>query len=91
MPSRGRRNRRTRLRRRQSIDEFIQSDISISVWIEALEDEGDQAAQIVENSHDTQQLRDWLVSAMGALNERERFIVRERKLREVRGQRLKSG
>ena len=51
-------------------------------WIEALEDEGDQAAQIVENSHDTQQLRDWLVSAMGALNERERFIVRERKLRE---------
>jgi RNA polymerase sigma-32 factor len=27
-------------------------------------------------------LREWLVNAMGALNERERFIVRERKLRE---------
>ncbi len=51
-------------------------------WIEALEDEGQQASEIVENSHDTEQLRDWLVSAMGALNERERFIVRERKLRE---------
>jgi RNA polymerase sigma-32 factor len=27
-------------------------------------------------------LRDWLINAMQALNERERFIVRERKLRE---------
>ncbi|WP_108860798.1 RNA polymerase factor sigma-32 [Ruegeria sp. Alg231-54] len=51
-------------------------------WIDALEDEREQAAEAVENRHDTQQLREWLVTAMQALNDRERFIVRERKLRE---------
>ncbi|SFD89079.1 RNA polymerase factor sigma-32 [Roseivivax sediminis] len=51
-------------------------------WIDALEDESDQASELVENAHDTEQLRDWLVSAMSALNDRERFIVRERKLRD---------
>ncbi len=51
-------------------------------WIDALEDESEQAAETVENSHDNQQLREWLVAAMKALNDREQFIVRERKLRE---------
>ncbi|WJY21922.1 RNA polymerase factor sigma-32 [Fontisubflavum oceani] len=51
-------------------------------WIDALEDDGDQAAELVEHAHDTEQLRNWLITAMQALNERERFIVRERKLRE---------
>ncbi|MTI03115.1 MULTISPECIES: RNA polymerase factor sigma-32 [Alphaproteobacteria] len=51
-------------------------------WIDALEDDREQAAEAVEHSHDTQQLREWLVTAMQALNDRERFIVRERKLRE---------
>ncbi|KIC37687.1 RNA polymerase sigma 70 [Ruegeria sp. ANG-R] len=51
-------------------------------WIDALEDDSEQAAESVENSHDTRQLREWLVTAMQALNDRERFIVRERKLRE---------
>ena len=51
-------------------------------WIEALEDESEQAAELVAHRHDTEQLRDWLIEAMQALNERERFIVRERKLRE---------
>ncbi len=51
-------------------------------WIDALEDDSEQAAEVVENSHDNQQLREWLVAAMQALNDRERFIVRERKLRE---------
>jgi RNA polymerase sigma-32 factor len=51
-------------------------------WIEALEDDSAQAAETVEHSHDTEQLRAWLLSAMNALNERERFIVRERKLRD---------
>ena len=49
-------------------------------WIDALEDDGAQAEEIVENEHDTAQLRQWLLGAMNALNERERFIVRERKL-----------
>lgn len=52
-------------------------------WIDALEDDGAQAAEIVEHSHDTAQLRAWLFDAMGELSERERFIVRERKLRDV--------
>ncbi|ASM70900.1 MULTISPECIES: RNA polymerase factor sigma-32 [Roseobacteraceae] len=51
-------------------------------WIDALEDDGAQAAELVENEHDTAQLREWLLLAMNALNERERFIVRERKLRD---------
>ena len=51
-------------------------------WIDALEDDGIQAAETVEERHDIAQLRGWLVGAMGSLNERERFIVRERKLRD---------
>lgn len=51
-------------------------------WIDALEDEGVQAAEMVEGTHDQAALRGWLVTAMGALNARERFIVTERKLRE---------
>jgi RNA polymerase sigma-32 factor len=51
-------------------------------WIDTLEDESQQAAETVENAHDMATLREWLINAMGALNERERFIVRERKLRE---------
>jgi len=52
-------------------------------WIDTIEDEGTQAADLVEYSHDSEALRKWLVEAMAALNERERFIVRERKLREA--------
>ncbi len=51
-------------------------------WIDTLEDDSDQAAELVEHSHDTAQLREWLITSMKALNDRERFIVRERKLRE---------
>ena len=51
-------------------------------WIEALEDDSAQAAELVEESHDTRQLRTWLVEAMQALNARERFIITERKLRD---------
>ncbi len=52
-------------------------------WIEALEDDSAQAADLVEVDHDLETLRSWLVEAMSSLNEREQFIVRERKLREV--------
>ena len=51
-------------------------------WIDALEDDGVQAAERVENSHDNDTLRQWLLTALSELNDRERFIVRERKLRE---------
>ena len=48
-------------------------------WIDALEDDGPQAAETVEHSHDNDALRGWLVDAMTKLNDREQFIVRERK------------
>ena len=51
--------------------------------IDALEDDGAQAAETVEHRHDTDTLREWLLCALNALNERERFIVRERKLRDA--------
>jgi RNA polymerase sigma-32 factor len=51
-------------------------------WIDALVDESAQAAENVEDQHDTAQLRVWLLAAMNDLNEREQFIVRERKLRD---------
>jgi len=51
-------------------------------WIDTLEDEAQQAQEIVEHDADLGTLRGWLVEALQALNERERFIVRERKLRE---------
>ena len=52
-------------------------------WIDALEDESAQAAETVEHQHDTEQLRAWLLQAMNDLNDRERFIVQERKLRDA--------
>lgn len=51
-------------------------------WIDTLEDSSEQAAELVEQSHDRAQLREWLLNALSSLNERERFIVRERKLRD---------
>jgi RNA polymerase sigma-32 factor len=51
-------------------------------WMDTLEDESAQASETVERARDTETLRGWLVTAMSALNERERFIVTERKLRE---------
>ncbi|RVV96733.1 RNA polymerase factor sigma-32 [Mesobaculum littorinae] len=51
-------------------------------WIDALEDGGDQASDTVARDKDIGTLRNWLVSAMSELNDRERFIVRERKLRD---------
>ena len=51
-------------------------------WIEALEDDATQAAETVESRHDSERLRGWLVTAMGTLTSRERYIVTERKLRE---------
>jgi len=65
-----------------SLNATQSSDEDGREWIDALEDEGSQAADIVEGQHDAAQLRNWLISALKALNDRERFIVTERKLRE---------
>ena len=52
-------------------------------WIDALEDDSEQAEEHVTHKHDNDTLREWLLHALSSLNERERFIVRERKLREA--------
>ena len=52
-------------------------------WIDALEDDSAQADETVENDLDTAQLREWLLTALNGLNDRERLIVRERKLRDA--------
>ena len=49
-------------------------------WIETLADDSDQQSEIVEREKDLDTLRGWLTTAMHRLNDREQFIVRERKL-----------
>jgi RNA polymerase sigma-32 factor len=51
-------------------------------WIDALEDDSSQAEELVQQRHDRRQLRKWLIGALQALNDRERFIITERKLRD---------
>ncbi|WP_320177120.1 RNA polymerase factor sigma-32 [Roseovarius pacificus] len=51
-------------------------------WIDTIEDDGPRGDELVEQDHDLSALRGWLDDAMGDLNDRERFIVHERKLRE---------
>jgi RNA polymerase sigma-32 factor len=51
-------------------------------WIDTIEDDGARGDELVEKDHDNVALRLWLGDAMSRLNDRERFIVRERKLRD---------
>ena len=52
-------------------------------WIDTLEDGSAQASELYEEQHDQEKLASWLRVAMDTLPEREQFIVRERKLRDV--------
>lgn len=52
-------------------------------WIDTIEDESAQAADMVEAEKDRDVLRGWLVEAMSILNDRETLIVRERQLRDA--------
>jgi RNA polymerase sigma-32 factor len=65
-----------------SLNAMQSSDEDGREWIDVLEDEGTQAAEIVEKRHDTAHLREWLAAAMARLSPRERYIVAERKLRD---------
>ena len=65
-----------------SLNSTQSSDEDGREWIDVLEDDGAQAADIVEANHDAAQLRGWLARSLGALNARERYIVTERKLRD---------
>ncbi|MCU0907239.1 MAG: RNA polymerase factor sigma-32 [Rhodobacteraceae bacterium] len=65
-----------------SLNATQSSDEDGREWIEALEDDNAQAAETVAHDRDIDTLRGWLVNALSSLNDRERFIVRERKLRD---------
>jgi RNA polymerase sigma-32 factor len=52
-------------------------------WIDTLEDDAPRGDEIVQMDHDQEALHDWLERAMAHLNERERFIVKERKLKDT--------
>jgi RNA polymerase sigma-32 factor len=65
-----------------SLNATQSSDEDGREWIDALEDDGAQAADVVEVEHDGAHLRNWLVTAMQGLNARERYIVAERKLKD---------
>jgi len=65
-----------------SLNATQSSDEDGREWIETLEDEAMIGSDRVEIDKDIATLRGWLVSAMTNLNTRERFIVRERKLRD---------
>ncbi len=65
-----------------SLNATQSSDDEGREWIETLEDEGAQQSSQVEEDKDIDTLREWLVSALTSLNDREQFIVRERKLRD---------
>ena len=65
-----------------SLNATQSSDEEGREWIETLEDENAVASESVEQAKDIETLRTWLVEALSALNERERFIVQERKLKD---------
>jgi RNA polymerase sigma-32 factor len=65
-----------------SLNATQSSDDEGREWIETLEDEDARQSAAVEHAKDIDTLRQWLVTAMTALNDREQFIVRERKLRD---------
>jgi len=51
-------------------------------WLETIEDDGQTPDEFVETRNDRRTLRDWLAQAMATLNDRERMILIERKLRD---------
>lgn len=65
-----------------SLNATQSSDEEGREWIETLEDEDARQSADVEHEKDIDTLRSWLLNALSSLNERERFIVRERKLRD---------
>lgn len=49
-------------------------------WIETLEDDSAQAAELYEFEHDQKVLEDWVDQAFAGLTDRERYIVMQRKM-----------
>lgn len=65
-----------------SLDATQSGEEDARSWVETIADEGPRAEETVALRHDGEMLRAWLAAAMAVLSERERYIVRERKLRD---------
>jgi len=51
-------------------------------WMDTLEDTSPQSAEVVEREQDLMTMRGWINKAMNALNDREKFIISQRKMAE---------
>jgi RNA polymerase sigma-32 factor len=49
-------------------------------WLDALEDTSPQSAEVVEREQDLMTMRGWINKAMNVLNDREKFIISQRKM-----------
>lgn len=56
------------------------SDEDTREWMDTLEDTSPQSAEVVERQQDLLTMRGWINDAMDALNDREKYIVAQRKL-----------
>ena len=65
-----------------SLNATQSSDDEGREWIETLEDDSAVPSEEVEQAKDIETLRIWLVEAMTKLSPRERYIIRERRLKD---------
>ena len=63
-----------------SLNALQTSDEDGREWQDTLEDEGPTTSEIVERERDLKQMRSWLSEAMDVLNDREKYIIAQRKL-----------
>lgn len=49
-------------------------------WLDTLEDDSPQSAEIVERNQDLKTMRGWINDAMLALNDREKYVISQRKM-----------
>jgi RNA polymerase sigma-32 factor len=49
-------------------------------WMDTLEDTSPQSAEVVERNNDLQTMRGWINDAMMVLNDREKYVISQRKM-----------
>jgi RNA polymerase sigma-32 factor len=65
-----------------SLDATQSSEDEGRAWIDTIEDDSPRPEETVAEERDSATLRGWLAEAMARLDDRERYILQERKLRE---------
>ncbi len=56
------------------------SDEETREWMDTLEDTSPESAEVVEREQDLMTMRGWINKAMNALNDREKYIISQRKM-----------